>query len=443
MRALRPVGVSFGLLFVGVLSCRKTSDPAAPMADAQASSSPVASAASAPRPATVAPARCHPEGQGVSLEGGSALADLEVGEAIAVPGGEAVSLVHRTAAGRTAAVALLSSDFASAHVIDLGSTLGDAPAPQLAWRGKDFVAAWFARPAPQARGGAASRQLVVHAVQPNGQDAALLTLAQPADDSLALDLAYTAHGEGLVVWDESASDGGLRGVVRVTAIEGDRAGAPRELSLADIDAESPRVVARGDGFYAFWIARKSDTRATPDASTSLEVVAAPRSNAWLQMAAVDAQGAVASPIQTLTAPSGHVSAYDVALVPGGGVKLLAVVRDDGEAVDGSGGALLRIVVREGGADAPTALVTDGLGRGSPLWVDSEQPWLAWAGADEQLRLFPLDTAGLPLGAPSIEEGLTAGRPLSDLGGSVPPTRRLLVATPDEAVAQLRVFTCSR
>ena len=73
------------------------------------------------------------------------------------------------------------------------------------------------------------------------------------------------------------------------------------------------------------------------------------------MVHVDGQGAAIGPVRRLTSPAGHVSAYDVEArdPPAGSAtpSILVVARDDGEAVDGSGGALLRVRVTGDGRRA--------------------------------------------------------------------------------------------
>jgi hypothetical protein len=154
-----------------------------------------------------------------------------------------------------------------------------------------------------------------------------------------------------------------------------------------------------------------------------------------------------------------VSAYDVEALAGEGrPSLLVIARDDGEAVDGSGGALLRVRVREDGADPPLVLPGDGLGRGAPWLIDAPWPWAAWVGPHEELRLLPLDAAGAPVGLPSGEPLLDEALPMAMQAGPTEPTGptghtgqtgqsadlRMLAAFPNgDPSAALRLFACSR
>jgi hypothetical protein len=156
------------------------------------------------------------------------------------------------------------------------------------------------------------------------------------------------------------------------------------------------------------------------------------------------------PVRRLTPQGGHVTAYDLrvaapataAAAPGASrdaqPMLLLVVRDDGEAVDGSGGTLLRVRAFLDSAEPPVAFVTDGLGRGAPTLVDGDPAWLAWVGAGEQLRLLPLDAVGAPTGLPSAEDAMDEARPVLAL-----PAGRLLLETPSDAARPLKTVACAR
>jgi len=427
---------------VGALvACHRAPDAAARGAAADASvGGDAAVGAIASAPAVVA-ARCHSTGRAFVIGDGRALDELEIGDALATPDGTAVGIVHRAAAGRVASVAMLATGASEVRLVDLGPTLGDAPPPRLAWRGKDVVAGAFGLSTD-------AREVVVHAV---GASARLLfSVPEQRDDSLSFDLAYAGSG-GLIVWDEATAGRAPRGVIRAAAFAGDQRTDPtRDVSPADSDAEAPRVVPADGGFFVVWIARRPEPAAS-DAAV-VEVVGEPRAYAWLESVMVDAHGAATGPVRRLTPDTGHVSAYDVQALPEGGKPtLLVAARDDGESVDGSGGALLRVRVRDDGADPPLTFPSDGLGRGAPTFVDapagsgSPGPWLTWIGPKEQLRLLPLDASGAPLAPPSAEEALDEARPLLLLARGNAPDGPVsaLIATPSDPAAQLRVFACGR
>ncbi len=425
--------------------------------------------ASDAEPALVA-ARCQRTDTKFGFDAGSDLGDLEMGDAIATPGGYAVGLVHRTAAGRVAGVALLRPDpIALTRVLDLGPTLGDAPPPRIGWRQGELVAAAYARPqtakAPRSEAPEAgvpregTRDVAIFTIPADGPAAAPLAVSQHRDDSLALDLAF-AGSAGLLVWDEATRRAARRGEGR-HVLEGPGWSVPRGVA-AGFRRRAPRAVPAGAGFFVVWIARRPEPPVGLDAAAA-EATGEARSYGWLEMVPVDAQGEATGPVRRLTPSGGHVSAYDVEAREardGEAPTLLVVARDDGEAVDGSGGALLRVRVRGDAVDAPVALPTDGLGRGAPSFVSSlVSPLvaLAWVGKDEQARLIPLDSTGAPAGPPSAEDALDDARPLlflsaflSGLSGPAPGApaspggvTQVLASSPSDPVAQLRIFSCAK
>jgi hypothetical protein len=319
---------------------------------------------------------------------------------------------------------------------------------------------------PPARGDA-TRDVVIYTVTGGVTAGPALSISQRRDDSLTLDLAF-AGPAGVLVWDETTS--ASRGVVKAAAFTKDRSAPGRDVSPPDSDAELPRVVPQGGGFAVIWIARRPEPACGPGGSAA-EAVGEARAFGWLEMVHVDGQGAATDPVRRLTSPAGHVSAYDVeareAPAGRGAPSLLVVARDDGEAVDGSGGALLRVRVTGAVVEPPVAIATDGLGRGAPSFVSAagtEAPStsapalaLAWVAGGEQARLIPLDAVGVPTAAPSAEDDLNDARALLFMGrrgqpapftnsSSGPATSsplEVLVATPSDSAAQLRVFACAR
>jgi hypothetical protein len=235
----------------------------------------------------------------------------------------------------------------------------------------------------------------------------------------------------------------------------------RDVSPADSDAELPRVVAAPSpegGFFVFWIARRPEASSGLDGAAA-EAVGESRAYGWLEMVRINAQGEPAGAVSRLTPAVGHISAYDVALASDEGAPgVLVVARDDGEAVDGSGGMLLRVRVRGDVIDAPVPIATEGLGRGGPSFVagssgDGHAAALAWVNREERSVLIPVDGTGSPSGAPSVEDALDDARLLCVIarspgsGGPSSGSRTgaglgsVLVAAPGDPAAPLRVYTC--
>jgi len=425
--------VAFALaVLVAVVACRRGQDASSGASDAPSGPAP-AEAGPGELPAIVA-SRCRATGGGAAV---ASPEELEVGDAVLFgDAGYAVGMIHRTAAGRMAAVALVDKDVTAARVVDLGVTLGDASPPRLVRRGNELLVAGYALPSKHEKSD--TRDLTLQVIGAGGEVRPFASIAQQRDDSLAFDL-----GAGLVAWDESTTGGTPRGVVRVAPLGVDHAGQARDASSQDSDAEMPRVVADGAGYFVLWIARRPEPVGALDASTTgaVEAIGEPRASSWLEMVTVDAAGAPTGPTRRLTSASGHVSAYDVQALSGGGPPtLLVVARDDGEAVDGSGGALLRVRVREDGVDAALAFPGDGLGRGAPSFVEGPTSWLAWIGPHEEMRLLPLDAAGVPVASPSAEALLDDALPLATLPGG---DGRMLVAFPGDPSAAFRLVACAR
>jgi hypothetical protein len=420
---------ALALAVLAALGCRKTADATGP---SQADAAPATGSEESGSPASaVRPSRCRPAGEGLSV---AAPEDLELGDALPFADGYAIGMVHRTSAGRVGAVALVSKDATAVRVVDLGPTLGDAPPPRLASRGSDLLAAGYVLPHKSD-----ARELAVQVVAADGGVRPLTSIAQQRDDSFAFDLAG-----GLVTWDEATPAAIPRGVVRIAELQPDHPAAPHDVSPADSDAEMPRIVPFGRDVaksFVMWMSQRPEPAHAPDASASEEAPGEVRTQSWLEAVVVDAAGAPVGPVRRLTPATGHVSAYDVQLLAGESrPTLLVVARDDGEAVDGSGGVLLRVRMREDGIDPPLALPGDGLGRGAPTLVEAPSPWLAWVGPHEELRLMPLDPAGAPIAQPSAEPLLDEARPLAVVGQG---GDRMLVATPGDAAAPLRLFACVR
>lgn len=370
-----------------------------------------------------------------------AVAEVEIGDGIAEEGGYALSVIHPTPAGRTCAVAHMGPGARGpVHLVDLGPTLGDAPPARLVRKDTELLAAAYGLH-HSSRAAESTRELVVYALADAGP-MTRATLAQQRDDSLAFDIASSGR-TALVVWDEAAT--GPRGVIRsaiLSSSEPSGFGAPRDVSPPDRDAETPRMVFTASRFVVFWLARRPES--APDAAIEqnpAEALGEARTFGWLESVDLDEHGIPLGAPRALTSATGHISAYDVTALGDGSV--LVVARDDGEAIEGSGGRLLRVRVTAGGVDPPLSFAIDGLGRGAPALVDGRPHWLAWVGPREQLRMLPLDEIGAPAGPSSAEDAMSDGRPLLALDPPTAGTRQLLVAFPSHADAQVRRFACAR
>jgi hypothetical protein len=188
------------------------------------------------------------------------------------------------------------------------------------------------------------------------------------------------------------------------------------------------------------------------------VTAEARAFSWLETVAVDTNGTPAGSVRRLTPTTGHVSAFDVAVAQDGTSPappergrnqdpaspaepaVVVVARDDGEAVDGSGGALQRLRVGDDVAEGVVELPTDGLGRGVPslLGGPSHLLDLTWVDAHERLRYLPLDASGSPAGPSSVEDGLGDSRLVLRLD-----REQVLAERRSPTKADLEIFACPR
>ena len=363
----------------------------------------------------------------------------EVGDAVGYEHGYAVGFIHRTPAGHTASVLLVDAAGTHVDVADLGPTLGDAPPSRTApWAGGVLAAAYaVTRDSTRAD---APRELAIFSLAPGAPLVPHPTVAQQRDDSLAFDVAST-QTTALVVWDEATTAG--RGSVRAFEVTPGAAVAPSHvISPADSDVEAPRLLTLGTGYAALWLAEQPDLAEHGDDRPPVEVPGEARSFGWVEAVALDAHGVPEGPVRRLTPSSGHVSAFDAEVLADG--SLLVAARDDGEAVDGSGGALLRVRETTNRVEPPLAFANDGLGRGSPEFVAGRPSWLGWVGPEERVRFMPLDPAGAPSGPPSVEDALVDARPLTVVAAPASPgaAARVLVATPSDPGSPLHAATCA-
>lgn len=423
-------------LWAGIAGCRRVaSQESAPAIDepsTQGDAQDAAPTGNAPRELS---ARCPKGGRPIALGDAGSQGEIEIGDTLEYDRGLAVGFAIREGAKRTAGVALLEPEATgAAKIIELGPVVDDAPAPLLARRSGDLLAAVFGVPPGRAHGGG-DRELTIYAVGSDHADS-LTSFDKPTDDSMAIGVASDGP-DAFVVWDEASRARG--GVVRGAPVTSRAVKAVvRDISPPESDAEDPRIVVDGAGYSVIWIARSPEAPTWVDAA---EVTGVARSFGWLQRVEIDPLGAVRGPASDLTPRSGHVSAYDARMFAATG-ELVVVARDDGEAIDGSGGALLRVRARGAAIEPVQSVAVDGVGHGAPAFVDGKPPWLSWMGHDEQLRLLPLDAAGLPSGLPSSEGALSEARPLAVMASPSEATGHWLVATPTDPAGPLRLVECA-
>lgn len=414
----------------------------------------VAPASSAP-PAP--PPRCRPDGAELPVLG----EDVMVGEGVAVNDAVFVGLIRRVDGKRVASVLRAPRALDTRTIVDLGPALETdrAPVPYVV-RGKVWVA-FFARrgddrklPAreevgtgpkttPLAYAPGATRELRLVRVD----DALALAhegaVVQGVDESEAFDVAWPEpEGEPpLVAWDEDAphAPGRLladRGVVVVQRLRaGDK---PRVVSPSTTDAEAPRLLRKDKGYWIAWLAKKPDVAdagaPTPDVARALETPGEGRVVRWVEIASLDAQGNLASPVHVVSSPEGHASAFE--LVPSSSLDAVTVlVADEAEDLGEGGGRIARYVVA-GGTVSPAQRVAAGISSAPFSLVPTDapgKPWLAWTDTAERTHglRFDLDAKVDPTLAPAFASDAGAS-------GTLPPTlepaldgARLLASLPPD------------
>jgi hypothetical protein len=445
-------GIPCVFFALAVLGCKRGSAPSSTTEPAPPA--PTASAASTAHP--LAAPRCKRGEGAIALGGASATADLEIGDAIAARGGFVVGLLRESQGGVMGSMALFGADTRPATFVDLGPPAGDAPPPKPVARGDGqemLLAAFYGRPQTDGK----TRELMLFEVTA-GKPALLGVVEEEKDDSLAFDIALGEKG-GVVVWDEDeagARGQAARGVIKALALSAAAKpiGAPRIISGSSSDAELPRVVARRGGFWVAYLAHAPESPPLTSASASRTLAAAPKASApagvgsdleepgtdrsfgWVEMLALDGDGAPLGTPRRVTSEQGHVTDFELATRSSQDAGKDAVdlfVRDEGEIVEGSGGRILRASVRVAGADPPAVVVPDSVGAGKLELVSKGASTLLFYGdGEDEVRAVPLGDARLPSAPPSIEAALGGGRILGSRRDG-----QILVTLPREAKTEAK------
>ena len=344
----------------------------------------------------------------------------EIGRAAWFDGGFAAGVVHQEGSGTRNAIVTLSEDGATSKLIALGASHGDADPPVVFARGRDLGAAVL-----EPTG--ASRSLRIARIEGDTVHWAA-ELRQGLDESLAFDVAL-GEERGVIAWDDLPKDRDVSAVMVSTfKREGfESPTAARPVTMPGVDADSPRLVERAGGFWLFWVARRS-----ADGEYDARYRAEEISFRWIEVAPLDASGALAGSPRRIGANTGHVLAYDVSALSG--TEVAVAWRDDDTPSGSIGGQLFTAVVRQGGIDGPDAVDDAHSGVGAPLLMPG---WIAIADATGPTRLAPLGLDGKLLDILRSEELLGMGEPLVNHGDT------MLVARPAGLAVRLFVARCGR
>jgi hypothetical protein len=368
--------------------------------------------------------------------------DVVVGDVAIGPSGLLVGLIRAEGGKRVASVMRASLDLGTSSVVDVGPALGDDPPPSPRWNGS---APWVAVIGPQAArsdAGPRLRALKVAELEEKGLARPFAPVLQQLDESTAFDIAWSESGAALAAWDEDAPAGAVtvkdasvavaseRGFVKVQVLAppGSEGPARRIASPDTSDAESPRLIARGSGFWLAWLARRAE-----DDQHVVEGPGEKRAFRWVEVVALDAKGDPAGPVRRVSSERGRAATFELAR---SGSDLLVVVQDEAAPAEGAGARIVRYRVPDK-ADKEkleaTDIVDGGVGqtlvelvpvpaqvpapRASGSSTSSKNDvlaarWLAWSDTAERAQMTPLGPGLAAAGRTSPEPALDGARVLA-------------------------------
>jgi hypothetical protein len=373
---------------------------------------------------------------------------VEIGRAVAFGKGFAVSALSTRGGKVTAVVALLDAEVGAGRLAELGRLHADPDPPELATLDDDLVALVHDSDA----GGQVLRLVGVRP-GPDKIDVVLgAEVNESRDESRVADLELGPE-RGVAIWDEySRAD--KHGVIMTASFSRKDLSAltkRRIVSTPTEDAESPRIVRRPGGFWAFWIARAVPPKRDPTAPAPPPAPSASAGNEpdpavvelgerYLVAVPLDGNGVATSAPKAVTPKSAHVLVYDVAVGAEG--SALFSWRD-GDAAPGTGGRSVHVArVKSDGSVERHALDDEGAGVGVPTLLVAAPPagaphgWLALDSVSDATRLAALSPAGAILDTLGAEPAVRSAELLSFARG------QLLVARPKGMAIELGLLRCA-
>jgi hypothetical protein len=345
---------------------------------------------------------------------------IEVGRGTAFDGGFAVGVLRDQDGGSVASVATLGADGQGGALVKLARSRGDMDAPVVAGRGRAVLAAMLE---PNASGRAIKLAKVDGGMVTWGPE-----LSEGRDESLALDLA-TSGARAVVAWDDITKDQKRSNVLIATfdpeSMRSITAAHP--VSAPKVDADSPRLLARPGGYWLAYVARgeakddangaapepqpkpkgKAKSKKTDDDAEDTDYAAETIDPRWIEILPLDESGAATATPRAITPKDGHVLAFDLGAGPDGGA--IVAYRDDDTPSGSSGGRVISVIVRPGGAGEPWVIADEGLGSGAPVLAPG---WLAVADISGGTRLAGMDDKGELRGELVVEPSLFGGELLA-------------------------------
>jgi hypothetical protein len=364
---------------------------------------------------------------------------VQLGEAVRHGSGFAATALRATQQGNQAVLALLPRGLKSASVVELGAVHGDVSAPRLASNGSALIAV-----VPEAD--ASGQSLRLAALQPEAPTNPVrwgASVHDGEDESQAVEVALSGSSAALV-WDDWNKHAN-HGVVKLALTSLQDVGtlsAALDISRADTDAESPRIVATSDGFWIAWAvndeAPGESTTANKKALQAPSPGADPAAGAnggtagepdeprvaertlvavqrGIELLRLDAQGVARGAPKRVTPPGLRVTQFDLAS-DSRGVAYVAW-RAGASSLASEGGEVGLLTISDAGEEnrLPLAEIESGAGVPQLLFDTSATSGvLAVAQPGEETALLRI-TSGAPALASALDAAFGAASPVALAG----------------------------
>ncbi|MSP25506.1 MAG: hypothetical protein EXR75_10145 [Myxococcales bacterium] len=367
----------------------------------------------------------------------------EVGRAVALSDAFAVGVRTDGPAGADAGIVKVPIDGSAVVEHRLGRSRGDMPPPVVVADGGESARGWLAGTLEPDAADFALR--VTSSVRAGATDERGLDLKQARDESTAFDLA-SGPSVAIAVWDDVTKDETLARVVyAVLSADGSKLiKKSRAVSSHDVDADTPRIVARPGGFWLAYIGRKrrdlpvdSDDPALERTKDEERYSAERIDPSFIDVLVLDEHGELSGAARTITPPTGHALGFDLALRADGAARI--VWRDDDTPSGAGGGRVEILTVLPSGVTETQVVAADDLVAGLPTLLPG---WLALSDTRGRTRLAPLAEDGALAAELRHEPAVGTGQPIAAHAITAGQTL-LLVATPAGTAVELSTLRCTR
>lgn len=425
-------------LFAFCSGCRCSAEPSAPSpSGAEALSCQRGSAQLTLSPGGAAPALMEPaDDPGVELP-----FSIEPGVAIGVSSTFFATALRHESRGAIALLGRIGMEDPAVEVIELGRVRGDVAPPRLASDGEDVIVALQRATAgghdvqvARLRGGALSAPLDWKSAP-----------HQASDESSGFDLGAHA-GQALIVWDDWVAAANHGRVVSAT-VPLDAAPTSveaRAVSAAGVDAESPRVTSRPDGYWLAWLVNPAVGAGRPrvyDPGGGERDDVAPKALAsgprWVEVLQLDAGGRPRGSPRRLTPMDERVVGYD--LTAGGDGSAWLSWRQDAPSSSAAGGRIFMAQLRPDGTEDVITVREEDVGAGEPTLLPvgaAASPWLTFPDAQDRTLLLRLDASRVLAGPLRLGSEIEGAAALAAIG------ERILFAQPRGRSIELFPAACT-